>query len=102
MKSDTWLLPPTSRDELTHHLAIPKLYANAGRIIEIPIAPYAYYPMLVDMLFTPWVYWGYDFVPKWIHALFGGLTALLLYSYLARRMNAVYGWLGGFFSYRRR
>src|SRR5262249_26239507 len=39
------LLPPTSRDELTHHLAIPKLYAQAGRIIEVPIAPYAYYPM---------------------------------------------------------
>jgi len=90
-------LPPTSRDELTHHLAIPKLYARAGRIIEIPMAPYAYYPMLVDMLFTPWVYWGYDFVPKWIHLLFSGLTTLLLYSYLARRMNAVYGWLGVFF-----
>lgn len=90
-------MPPTSRDELTHHLAIPKLYAKAGRIIEVPMAPYAYYPMLVDMLFTPWVYWGYDFVPKWIHFLFSGLTALLLYAYLARRMNAVYGWLGAFF-----
>ena len=90
-------LPPTSRDELTHHLAIPKLYATAGRIIELPMAPYAYYPMLVDMLFTPWVYWGYDYVPKWIHLLFSGLTALLLYAYLARRMNAVYGWLGVFF-----
>lgn len=91
------LLPPISRDELTHHLAIPKLYAKAGRIIEVPMAPYAYYPMLVDMLFTPWLYWGYDFVPKWIHFLFSGLTALLLYAYLARRMNPVYGWLGAFF-----
>ena len=90
-------LPPISRDELTHHLAIPKLYANSGRIIEVPMASYAYYPMLVDMLFTPWVYWGYDFVPKWIHFLFAGLTALLLHAYLARRMNAVYGWLGAFF-----
>ena len=52
------VLPPTSRDELTHHLAIPKLYAHAGRIIEVPMAPYAYYPMLLDMLYTPWVYWG--------------------------------------------
>ncbi|HWH75749.1 MAG TPA: glycosyltransferase family 39 protein, partial [Candidatus Binatus sp.] len=63
---------------------------------EVPIAPYAYYPMLLDMLFTPWVYWGYDFVPKWIHALYGGLTGLLLYAYLARRMNAVYGLFGWF------
>jgi len=88
------LLPPTSRDELTHHLAIPKLYANAGRIIEVPIAPYAYYPMLLDMLYTPWVYWGYDFVPKLIHALFAALTGLLLFAYLGRRLNTVYGLLG--------
>ena len=91
------VLPPTSRDELTHHLAIPKLYAEAGRIVEVPMAPYAYYPMLVDMLYTPWIYWGYDFVPKWIHALYGALTALLLYAYLARRMNSAYGLLGAFF-----
>ena len=89
-------LPPISRDELTHHLAIPKLYAKAGRIIEVPIAPYAYYPMLLDMLYTPWVYWGYDFVPKLIHALYGYLTGLLLFAYLGRRMNAVYGLLGFF------
>ena len=91
------LLPPTSRDELTHHLAIPKLYAKAGRIIEVPIAPYSYYPMLIDMLYTPWVSWGYDFVPKWIHALFGFLTGLLIYAYCGGRMNAVYGLLGFFF-----
>ena len=90
-------LPPTARDELTHHLAIPKLYARAGRIIEVPIAPYAYYPMLLDMLYTPWIYWGYDFIAKHIHALFGFLTGLLIYVYLTRRMNEVYGLLGFFF-----
>ncbi len=90
------LLPPTSRDELTHHLAIPRLYVGAGRIIEVPMAPYAYYPMLLDMLYTPWVYWGYDFVPKLIHGLYGYLTGLLLFAYLAARMSAVYGLLGFF------
>jgi hypothetical protein len=53
--------------------------------------------MLLDMLYTPWVYWGYDSVPKLIHALFGYLTAMLLYAYLSRRMNSVYGLLGFFF-----
>jgi len=90
------LLPPVSRDELTHHLAIPKLYAKAGQILEVPIAPYAYYPMLLDMLYTPWVHWGYDFVPKLIHALYAYLTGLLLYAYLGRRMNSLYGLLGFF------
>jgi hypothetical protein len=91
------LVPPTARDELTHHLAIPRLYARAGRIIEVPMAPYSYYPMLLDMLYTPWVYWGYDSVPKHIHGFFGFLTGLSLYAYLSQRMNAVYGLLGFFF-----
>jgi hypothetical protein len=90
------LVPPTARDELTHHLNIPRLYARAGRIIEIPMAPYSYYPMLLDMLYTPWVLWGYDSVPKLVHGLFGYLTGLLLYAYLARRMNSTYGLLGFF------
>jgi len=90
-------LPPTARDELTHHLAIPKLYARAGRIIEVPMAPYAYYPMLLDMLYTSFVYWGYDFIAKHIHALFGFLTGLLIYAYLTRRLSRVYGLLGFFF-----
>ena len=91
------LVPPTARDELTHHLAIPWLYARAGRIIEVPMAPYSYYPMLLDMLYTPWVYWGFDSVPKLIHGLFGFLTGLSLYAYLSRRMSAVYGLVGFFF-----
>jgi 4-amino-4-deoxy-L-arabinose transferase-like glycosyltransferase len=53
--------------------------------------------MLLDMLYTPWIYWGYDSVPKLIHSLFGFLTGLSLYAYLSRRMNAVYGLLGFFF-----
>ncbi|MGH7826124.1 MAG: ArnT family glycosyltransferase [Candidatus Binatia bacterium] len=91
------LVPPTARDELTHHLAIPRLYVQAGRIIEVPIAPYSYYPMLLDMLFTPWLYWGLDFAPKLVHGFFGLLTGFLIYAYLSRRMNAVYGLLGFFF-----
>lgn len=91
------LLPPTARDELTHHLAIPKLYVQAGRIIEVPMAPYAYYPMLLDMLYTPWIHWGHDFVAKQIHLLFGFLTGVLIYAYLTRRMSSVYGLLGFFF-----
>ena len=91
-------LPPTARDELTHHLAIPKLYVKAGRILEVPFAPYSYYPMLLDMLYTPWVRWGWDSIPKLIHGLYGFMTGILLYAYLARRLNAIYG-LMGFFLY---
>ena len=90
------LLPPTARDELTHHLAVPRLYAGAGRIFDVPFAPYSYYPMLLEMLYTPWILWGWDWVPKLIHGLFGFLTGLLLYAYLSRRLSPVYGLLGFF------
>lgn len=89
-------LPPTARDELNHHLALPRLYVTVGRIVEVPFAPYSYYPMLLDMLYTPWVQWGWDFVPKLIHGLFGYLTALLIYVYLAHRLSPLYGLLGFF------
>lgn len=91
------LVPPTARDELTRHLAIPKLYVNSGRIVEIPFAPYSYYPMLLDMLYRPFVKWGWDSIPKLVHGLFGFLTALLLYSYCSRRLSPVYGLLAFFF-----
>lgn len=87
-------LPPTARDELTHHLAIPKLYAQKGRIFEISFAPYSYYPMLLDMLYTPFLRWEWEAVPKLIHGLFGFLTGLLIYAYLARRLSGLYGLLG--------
>lgn len=90
-------LPPTARDELTHHLALPRVYGKAGRIFEIPFAPYSYYPMLLDMLYVPWVGWQWDFVPKFIHGLYGFLTGLMLYAYLARRLSPVYGLLGFLF-----
>ncbi|MFQ5849158.1 MAG: ArnT family glycosyltransferase [Candidatus Binatia bacterium] len=90
------LVPPAVRDELIHHLAIPRLYVEAGRIIEVPFALFSYRPMLLDMLYTPFIKWGWDSVPKLVHGLFGFLTGLLLYAYVARRLNPVYGLLAFF------
>jgi len=91
------LVPPWARDELAHHLAIPKLYVHSGKIHEIPFAPYSYYPMLLDMLYIPFVKWGWDSIPKLIHGLFGLLTGVLIYAYLARRLSPIYGLLGFLF-----
>jgi 4-amino-4-deoxy-L-arabinose transferase-like glycosyltransferase len=91
------LIPATARDELSPPIAIPPLCARTGGVIEIPVSPYSYYPMLLEILYTPWVYRGYDFVPKLVHGLFGYLTGLALYAYLSRRMNIIYGLLGFFF-----
>ena len=91
------LVPPTTRDELTHHLAIPRLYADHGGIFEIPFSLPSYYPMLLDMLYVPFVHREWDFVPKLVHGWFGFSTGLLLYGYLGLRLNASYGLLGWFF-----
>jgi hypothetical protein len=36
------LVPPVSKDELVHHLAVPKLYLKHGGMVEIPFMPFSY------------------------------------------------------------
>ena len=88
-------VPPVSRDALTHHLAVPKLYLQSGGIHEIPEVEFSYYPMNLDMIYMIPLYFGNDIIPKYIHFGFGILTALLIYRFLrvrtAHRFWAVLG-----------
>jgi hypothetical protein len=88
------LVPPTSRDELTHHLAVPKLYLEHRGIYEIPFMEYSYYPMNLDLLYMIPLYFGNDIVPKFIHFCFALLTAWLIFFYLKRRTNSLYALYG--------
>ncbi len=56
-------VPPVSRDALTHHLAIPKLYLKHGGIYEIPSVKFSYYPMNLDLLYMIPLYFGNDIIP---------------------------------------
>jgi len=38
------LVPPVAKDELVHHLAVPKLYLKHGGMVEIPFMDFSYYP----------------------------------------------------------
>ena len=87
-------VPPVSRDALTHHLYVPKLYLNHGGMYEIPSIKFSYYPMNLDLLFTVPLYFGNDILPKYVHYAFGLLTAWLIFRYLRRRIDAVHGLLG--------
>ncbi|MGD9199104.1 MAG: hypothetical protein PVH97_12510, partial [Desulfobacterales bacterium] len=71
-------VPPVSRDALTHHLALPKLYLQYGGLIEIPEIEFSYYPMNLDLLYMLPLYFGNDILPKYIHFIFGLLTAWLI------------------------
>ncbi len=89
----SWV-PPVSRDALTHHLAIPKLYVENGGVFEIPWIRFSYYPMNVDLLFMFPLFFGNDIIPKLIHFMFGLLTALLIFQYLSQKLDRTYGLLG--------
>ena len=72
------LVPPVARDELTHHLALPALYVDARRIIEVPFADQGYYPMLLEMFYTPLLAWLPDQTPKLLHLLFALASAAVV------------------------
>ena len=87
-------VPPTSRDALTHHLAIPKLYVKHGSMVEIPALAFSYYPMNLDLLYTVSLIFGNDILPKYIHFAFALLTAVLIFGYLKRRLDSVFALAG--------
>ena len=91
------LVPPTTKDELVHHLAVPKLYLEHGGIYEIPFMEYAYYPMNLDLLYMIPLYFGNDIAPKFIHFTFALLTAWLIFYYLKSRTNTQYALFGAVF-----
>lgn len=88
------LVPPVSRDALTHHLAVPKLYLKHGGIYEIPSIVFSYYPMNLDLLYMIPLYFGNDIAPKFIHFMFALLTAGLIYGYLRNRVGTGWGLFG--------
>lgn len=89
--------PPVSRDALIHHLAIPKLYLKHGGMFEIPDLAFSYYPMNVTLLYLIPLYFNNDILAKFIHFAFALLTAVMIYRYVARRLNTEYALLGSLF-----
>ena len=87
-------VPPVSRDALTHHLAVPKLYLKHGSIYEIPELKVSYYPMNIDLLYLIPLYFGNDIIPKFIHFSFALMTAWLIFNYLKKRIDTSYALFG--------
>ncbi|MGB5615884.1 MAG: phospholipid carrier-dependent glycosyltransferase, partial [Desulfobacterales bacterium] len=90
-------VPPVSRDALTHHLAVLKIYLQQGGITELPDIPFSYYPMNLDLLYMVPLYFGNDILPKYIHFLFALFTAGLLFWFLKRRLSVPYALFGALF-----
>jgi len=90
------LTPPMVRDELIHHLAIPKLYLERGAIYEIKHFGFSYLPQNIDLLYMVPLAFGSDMAPRLIHMLLGLLTGLLVYFYLLPVTSRAYALLGFF------
>jgi hypothetical protein len=90
-------VPPVDRDALTHHLYVPKLYLLHGGIVELPYINFSYYPMNLDLLYLIPLYFNNDIAPKFIHFAFALVTAVMIFKYLVRRINASYALLGALF-----
>ncbi|NNF98293.1 MAG: phospholipid carrier-dependent glycosyltransferase [Desulfobacteraceae bacterium] len=86
--------PPTSRDALTHHLVVPKMWIEHGYIYEIPHLNFSYYPMNLNLLYLIPLLFENDIVPKYIHFLFALGTAWLILSYLKKRTTQTLSLLG--------
>jgi 4-amino-4-deoxy-L-arabinose transferase-like glycosyltransferase len=87
-------VPPVSRDALTHHLAVPKLYLNYGGIYEIPAFKWSYYPMNLDLLYLIPLFFGNDIIPKFIHFSFALIAVWLIFNYLKKRIDTCYAIFG--------
>jgi hypothetical protein len=75
------LAPPTARDALAYHLAVPKAYLAAGAIVELPANVYSYLPFAAEMLYSWAMLFGSSTAPAVVHSIVGGATAAVLYAY---------------------
>ena len=87
-------VPPVSRDALTHHLAVPKLWIKNGGLVEIPSMNVSYYPMNLNLLYVIPMLLGNDIAPKYIHFFFALATSALIYSFLRQRTTRFFSLAG--------
>jgi len=72
--------PPVGADSLTVHLALPKTYLRAGRIIHFPSNFNSTYPAATDMLFLLGMWAHSAQVAQLFNWMFSFVTALAIYG----------------------
>ncbi len=82
------LAPPTAKDTLLYHFALPKAYIAAGRALEVPHNIAGYYPLGVEMHAVWAMLLGAPFGPRVSEAAAG--ATLFLFAPLL--VMVVHGW----------
>ncbi|MBX3096057.1 MAG: glycosyltransferase family 39 protein [Fimbriimonadaceae bacterium] len=78
------ITPTTEWDSLAYHLAVPKLWLEAGRINPVLAIHHSYFPFAADNLFIWGLAWGGEYGAKGFSLGFFLLGSLAIYG-LARR-----------------
>jgi len=74
------LTPAVDWDGVAYHLALPKLYLQAGGFVFRPDIFHNLFPQFTEMLFQPALLLPYGIAAKIVHAGFGVLAALAVYA----------------------
>ena len=82
------LAPPTAKDSLIYHIALPKAFAAAGALITVPNNITSYFPLGVEMHGLSAMLAGRAFSMRVGEAAFGAIT----FAFLPLLLAVVYGW----------
>jgi hypothetical protein len=85
------LAPPVSTDELTYHLAVPKWWCEAGRIVSIDHIARAWFPFQQEMLYTWALLLREPVLAKLVHFSMGLVAAAIAATEARRRSGPVAG-----------
>ncbi|MCC7494840.1 MAG: hypothetical protein IT204_20965 [Fimbriimonadaceae bacterium] len=86
-------LPPVAWDDLTYHLAAPKVYARTGWVTVLPYDHHTAFPLTLEMLYTLALLVGDASLAQGVQTVYG-LLALLLVGLLGRDfLGPRCGWL---------
>ncbi len=76
------LAPPTSRDAIIHHLAVPKLYLRAGGIVPLDFMPFSFRSINLELLYTLALFVKNDIIARVIHFNFYVLSVIATYYFI--------------------
>jgi len=79
-------------DSLAYHLAVPKIWLEAGQIVEIPFIHHSNFPFAIDNLFVWGLKWGGPAGAKTFSVLIFGLGMLTLFGLGRRLYGEKAGW----------
>ena len=88
-------MPPGAHewDSLSYHLAAPKAFLRAGRIVELPTDHHSYFPFLTQMLFSVGLAFDGYSAAKLIHYSFGIMSLGAAFALANRLLPRWAAWL---------